>query len=80
MNTNEQEQQIETGHEYQLRMIKGLRQKAYACPHTGSDRMLSEVTRMQLADETGWEDKKAQAIARYEEIKAQYPWPENAPA
>jgi len=51
------------------------RKSAYANPHTGSDRLFSEAQRMQLMGETGWEAVRDQAVARFEEIKTQHPWP-----
>lgn len=51
------------------------RKSAYANPHTGSDRLFAEAQRMQLMGETDWEAVRDQAVARFEEIKAQHPWP-----
>lgn len=48
---------------------------AYADPLTGSDRLFSEVMRMQIMSEDGYQDVRALAIARFEEIQAKYPWP-----
>ena len=55
--------------------IEAMRFRAYAEPLTGSDRLFSESTRMQIMGENGHEEVRARAIARFEEIQAQYPWP-----
>lgn len=55
--------------------VDRLRIIAYANPLTGSDRLFSESTRMQIMNESGFEEVRARAIARFEEIQAQYPWP-----
>lgn len=54
--------------------IEAIRLRAYADPLTGSDRLFSEYMRMQIMGEEGHEDVRARAIARFEEIQAQYPW------
>lgn len=54
--------------------IEALRLRAYADPLTGSDQLFSESMRMQIMGEEGHEDVRARAIARFEEIQAQYPW------
>lgn len=54
--------------------IEALRLRAYADPLTGSDRLFSESMRRQIMGEEGHEDVRARAIARFEEIQAQYPW------
>lgn len=55
--------------------IEALRIRSYANPITGSDRLFSESTRMQIMGEDGHEEVKDRAIARFEEIQSQYPWP-----
>lgn len=55
--------------------IEAMRLRAYADPLTGSDRLFSESTRMKIMGENGHEEVRARAIARFEEIQAQYPWP-----
>lgn len=55
--------------------IESLRLSSYADPIAGSDRLFSESTRMQIMGESGFEDVRARAISRFEEIQAQYPWP-----
>lgn len=76
MNNKEHEYQPETNYEYQLRVIEELRKVAYADPRNGSDRHFSEAVRLEAVGDTeGAEDARAAGLARYEEIKAQYPWP-----
>lgn len=58
-----------------VEQIEALRLAAYAEPVTGSDRFFAEVSRMQAMGEAGWEALRDQGAARYEEIKAEYPWP-----
>lgn len=55
--------------------IESSRVAEYANPITGSDRLFSEASRMQVMGEDGAENAKEKAIARYKEIQAQYPWP-----
>lgn len=55
--------------------VEAMRLRSYADPLTGSDRMFSEALRMQTMGESGYEEVRARAIARFEEIQAQYPWP-----
>jgi len=76
MTNEEHEYQPETNYEYQLRAIEELRKVAYADPQTGSDRHFSEAVRLEAEGDTaGAEGARAAGLARYEEIKAQYPWP-----
>lgn len=56
--------------------VEASRQRAYADPLTGSDRLFNEARRMQDMGESGWEDVKAQAQARFLAIQAAFPWPE----
>lgn len=56
--------------------VESLRKAAYANEFTGSDRLFAEAQRMQLMGEAGWESVRDAAIARFEEIKAEYPWPD----
>jgi len=58
--------------------IERLRLAAYAEPVSGSDRYFAEANRMQVMDEPGWEQVRDAAIERFNEIQAQYPWPEAA--
>lgn len=55
--------------------VESARRRAYADPLTGSDPIFSEAYRMQLMGETGWESVRDAAIARYQEIQAEHPWP-----
>lgn len=55
--------------------VDSFRLRAYADPLTGSDRLFSESTRMQIMGENGHEEVRDRAVARFEEIQAQYPWP-----
>lgn len=50
-----------------------LRLRAYSDPINGSDRLFVEASRMQMMGEDGWESVRDQGIARYNEIRAQYP-------
>ena len=70
---------VETHEEWLVGQINRLRLKAYSDPLTGSDRHFAEATRLEaVGDTTGAEAARAAGLARYEEIRAQYPWPENA--
>lgn len=60
---------------YTREEIEVLRARAYADPVHGSDRMFAEASRMQLMGEEGWEAVRDKAIARYNEIREQYPLP-----
>lgn len=51
------------------------RKRAYADPLTGCDAMFAESSRMDVMGEPGFEEVRTRAIARFEEIQAQYPWP-----
>lgn len=55
--------------------IEAYRKRAYADPLTGCDAMFAESSRMEVMGETGHEEVRTRAIARFEEIQAQYPWP-----
>lgn len=55
--------------------VESLRKAAYANEFTGSDRLFAEAQRMQVMSEAGWESVRDAAIARFEEIKFEYPWP-----
>lgn len=52
-----------------------LRRRAYADPITGSDTLFAEAARMQVMGESGIEEVRTRATARFKEIQAQYPWP-----
>ncbi len=51
------------------------RRVAYADPISGSDPLFAQYQRMIAMDEQDAADIKTQAIARYEEIRAEHPWP-----
>lgn len=51
------------------------RAMAYANPGTGSDRLFAEAMRMQMMGEIGHEEVLKRAVARYNEIREQYPKP-----
>lgn len=61
--------------EQKVEEIKKIRKGLYADPQTGSDVLFAEAQRMQMMGETGWEAVRDLGITRYNEIKAQYPWP-----
>lgn len=56
--------------------VKALRLAAYADPVTGSDRYFAEAARMKAMGEAGADAVIAAGVARHEEIKAAYPWPD----
>lgn len=56
--------------------VERLRIGAYADPLKGSDRYFADANRMQVMGESGWEAVRDAGIARYKEIQALYPWPE----
>lgn len=58
-----------------IEQIESNRLREYSNPLSGSDRLFSEASRMQLMSEPGFEDVRIRAIARFEEIQAQHPWP-----
>jgi len=60
-----------------LQDVERLRITAYADPLQGSDRYFAEANRMQAMGESGWEVVRDAGIARYKEIQALYPWPED---
>lgn len=59
--------------------IEALRLLAYADPLTGSDRYFAEATRLQVmgADQAEIDAAKTAGTARYAEIQAEYPWPDD---
>lgn len=56
--------------------VEANRLLAYAHPITGTDRLFSEVLRMQVMGEPEWEAIRDKAIERFHEIQGQLPWPE----
>lgn len=69
------ETEQQTREEWVIERIQNWRLKAYAHPIMGSDRLFVEAQRMQIMGESGWEAIKEQAVTRYNEIKAEHPWP-----
>jgi hypothetical protein len=60
--------------------VEAQRLRAYADPFTGSDRYFAEAARLNTQGAT--EEAAtvtAAGLARYEEIRAVYPWPEESP-
>lgn len=55
--------------------VEADRKAAYADAQTGSDRLFAEAQRMQMMGESGWEEVRDAAVARYNEIKTEHPWP-----
>ena len=60
--------------------VEANRMRAYAHPITGTDKLFSEVSRMQTMGEPGWETVRDKAIERFKEIQALIPWPEGTDA
>ena len=60
--------------------VEANRVRAYAHPVTGTDRLFSEVLRMQTMGEADWEAVRDKAIGRFNEIQALLPWPEGTDA
>lgn len=59
--------------------VEKMRLAAYADPLTGSDRHFAEAARLEAVGDTeGAESARAAGLARYDEIRLQYPWPETA--
>lgn len=56
--------------------VEARRAAAYANPVTGSDRLFAEAQRLQLVGDETWRDVLEKAVARYNEIREQNPWPE----
>ena len=77
MNENEKIETQETHEEWARRITEQRRLRAYAHPEIGSDRHFAEANRLEaqgLLDEA--DAARAAGLARYDEIKAMYPWPE----
>lgn len=56
--------------------VEAARLLAYSNPLTGSDRLFAEASRMDIMGEPDFEAVRASAIARYQEIQAANPWPD----
>lgn len=70
-------EQIETERkESAIHAVETQRLAAYANPQTGSDRHFAEAVRLEAMGDTGGaEAARATGLARYEEIRNEYPWP-----
>lgn len=74
----EEPEVVETQHEYALRDTERRRLAAYADPETGSDRHFAEASRLDAVGRTDDAGAARQVgIARYQEIRDLYPWPED---
>lgn len=61
-----------------IKSVELRRLAAYAHPLTGSDRHFAEAARLEAAGNTeGAELARAAGLARYDELRAEHPWPEN---
>lgn len=59
--------------------VEQQRLSAYANPLTGSDRHFAEAVRLEaMGDTEGAEAARAAGLVRYNEIRNEYPWPEEA--
>lgn len=59
--------------------VEQQRLSAYANPLTGSDRYFAEAARLEaIGDTEGAEVARTAGLARYDEIRAEHPWPETA--
>lgn len=59
--------------------VEQQRLAAYANPKTGSDRHFAEAVRLEaMGDTAGAEAARSAGLARYNEIRSQCPWPEEA--
>lgn len=56
--------------------VDAARLREYSNPITGSDRLFAEASRMDIMGEPDFEAVRASAIARYQEIQAANPWPD----
>lgn len=73
-------EQIETERkEAAIQAVETQRLAAYASPQTGSDRHFAEAVRLDaMGDTTGAEVARSVGLARYDEIRTIYPWPDDA--
>lgn len=73
------EQLVTERKEAAIQAVETQRLTAYANPMTGSDRHFAEAARLEaMGDTAGAEVARAYGLARYEEIRTMYPWPETA--
>lgn len=62
-----------------IQAVETQRLSAYANKLTGSDRHFAEAVRLDaMGDTAGAETARATGMARYDEIRSQYPWPDDA--
>lgn len=62
-----------------IQSVEAQRLAAYANPQTGSDRHFAEHARLEaMGDTDGAEVARTAGLARYDEIRSQYPWPDDA--
>lgn len=62
-----------------IQAVETQRLAAYANPITGSDRHFAEAVRLDaMGDTDGAETARSVGLARYDEIRSQYPWPDDA--
>ena len=65
--------------EAEIKAVETQRLAAYSNPMTGSDCHFAEAVRLEaVGDTAGAEAARAAGLARHEEIRLQYPWPEEA--
>lgn len=65
--------------ESEIQAIETQRLAAYSNPQTGSDRHFAEAARLEATGNTaGAEAARVAGLARYDEIRSQYPWPVEA--
>ena len=62
-----------------IQAVETQRLAAYANPQTGSDRHFAEAVRLDaIGDTAGAEAARTAGLARYDEIRSQFPWPDDA--
>lgn len=62
-----------------IQAVETQRLAAYANQMTGSDRHFAEAVRLEaMGDTAGAEVARTAGLARYEEIRSEHPWPEEA--
>ena len=62
-----------------IQAVETQRLAAYANPQTGSDRHFAEAVRLDaMGDTAGAEAARTAGLARYDEIRSQYLWPDDA--
>ena len=62
-----------------IQAVETQRLAAYANPQTGSDRHFAEAVRLDaIGDTDGAAAARTAGLARYDEIRTIYPWPEDA--